>query len=398
MSDRPRRRGLPPGVSARHVSNCARRNGKRCSCRPHYQAQVWDPVRRKRISKTFALLEQAREWQRQTAAAMARSEIGAYGGRTLREVVDDWHRAALAGIALTRSGQPYKPSTARNYELALRRRILPTLGEVRLRDLRRPRLQRLVDELGAAGLAPSTVRNTVIALQGVLRYTLAREELATNPARGLQLPIVRSRRSRIASPEESVALLACLPERDRAIWATAFYAGLRLGELRALVWADVDLERRIIDVRRSFDIKEGVVPPKSPSSERRVPILRPLEVELRNLRERTWRTGLVLGLAPAQPFDPKGVRRRAKRAWLAARLDPIRLHECRHTFASLLIDAGVNGQAIKEYMGHSSIATTFDLYGHLMPGSHAEVAERVDRYLEERHAGVAAVGRGKAAA
>jgi integrase len=348
--------------------------------------------------QTFPLLEQAREWQRQSAAAMARNEIGAYGGRTLREVVDEWHAAALAGVALTRSGQPYKPSTARNYELALRRRVVPALGEVRLRDLRRPRLQRLVDELRTSGLEPSTCRNTVIALQAVLRFALAREEMDVNPARGLQLPIVRLRRVRIATPEEAVRLLAVLPERDCAIWATAFYAGLRLGELRALLWTDIDLQRRIIEVRRSFDIKAGVVPPKYRSSERRVPILRPLEIELHNLRKRTWRTGMALGLSASRPFDPKGLRRRAKRAWDAAGLEPIGLHECRHTFASLLIDAGVNAQAIKEYIGHSSIATTFDLYGHLMPGSHSEVARRVDRYLEERHTNVAAVGPGEAAA
>ena len=60
---------------------------------------------------------------------------------------------------------------------------------------------------------------------------------------------------------------------------------------------------------------------------------------------------------------------------------PITLHECRHTFASLLIDAGANPKAVQAFMGHSKIQTTFDIYGHLLPGSHEEVRERMDAYL-----------------
>jgi integrase len=65
-----------------------------------------------------------------------------------------------------------------------------------------------------------------------------------------------------------------------------------------------------------------------------------------------------------------------------AGLDPIGLHECRHTFASLLIAAGVNAKAITAYLGHASIQTTFDLYGHLMPGNEDEAVALVDAYLE----------------
>ena len=62
-------------------------------------------------------------------------------------------------------------------------------------------------------------------------------------------------------------------------------------------------------------------------------------------------------------------------------LTPITLHECRHAFASLLIDAGANPKAIQQFMGHSKIQTTFDVYGHLLPGSHDEVRQRMDAYL-----------------
>jgi integrase len=89
--------------------------------------------------------------------------------------------------------------------------------------------------------------------------------------------------------------------------------------------------------------------------------------------------GLVFG--GDAPFQPSNVWRRAQRAWTRAGLQPIGLHEARHTFASILIAAGVNAKAITTYMGHASIQTTYDLYGKLMPGSEAEAAALVDAYL-----------------
>jgi integrase len=77
------------------------------------------------------------------------------------------------------------------------------------------------------------------------------------------------------------------------------------------------------------------------------------------------------------------VRKRALTAWQRAGLEPIGLHECRHTFASLLIAAGVNAKAITAYLGHASIQTTFDLYGHLMPGNEDEAVALVDAHLEQ---------------
>lgn len=92
--------------------------------------------------------------------------------------------------------------------------------------------------------------------------------------------------------------------------------------------------------------------------------------------------GLVFGSAGARPFTPTAVRKRALTAWRRTNLNPIGLHECRHTFASLLIAAGVNAKAITSYLGHASIQTTFDLYGHLMPGNEDEAVALVDAYLE----------------
>ncbi len=193
---------------------------------------------------------------------------------------------------------------------------------------------------------------------------------------------MRGTRDRIAGPEEAAALLAALP-RDRAIWASAMYAGLRHGELRALRVQDIDLATGIIRVERSWDPRVGPVAPKSRAGRRSVPIAGALRAILaEHLLALGWHEGgLAFGRAADNPFNSEPVNSRAYRAWEKARLQRITLHECRHTYASLMIAAGVNAKALSTYMGHSSVVITFDRYGHLMPGNEQEAAGLLDDFL-----------------
>jgi integrase len=85
------------------------------------------------------------------------------------------------------------------------------------------------------------------------------------------------------------------------------------------------------------------------------------------------------------PFQATVVYRRADRAWEKAGLGRLRLHQARHTYASFMIAAGINAKALSAFMGHSSIKVTFDLYGHLMPGTEAEAAALLDGFLARAH-------------
>src|SRR5262249_22972169 len=92
--------------------------------------------------------------------------------------------------------------------------------------------------------------------------------------------------------------------------------------------------------------------------------------------------GLVFGVSTVSPFSPSTLAWRADRAWRKAKLERITLHECRHTYASLMIDAGVNPKALSTYMGHANIGITLHRYGHLMPGNENEAAGLLDAYLQ----------------
>ena len=91
--------------------------------------------------------------------------------------------------------------------------------------------------------------------------------------------------------------------------------------------------------------------------------------------------GFVFG-TPTQPFNPSAVSWRATQAWKKAGLEPITLHQCRHTYASFMIAAGVNTKALSTYMGHTSITTTIDRYGHLLPGNETQAAALLGSWLE----------------
>jgi conjugative relaxase-like TrwC/TraI family protein len=194
-------------------------------------------------------------------------------------------------------------------------------------------------------------------------------------------------------------LLAVLPDAERAIWATAFYAGLRRGELQALRCMDIDLSADLLHVRKGWDQVEGEIEPKSESSKRTIPLLAVARALLEAQIQVTGRSGedRVFGRSAREVFYPSTVDKRAKRAWMQRNAaerevareeerDPklltlLTMHECRHTFASVLIDAGANPKVIQEIMGHSKIQTTFDVYGHLLPDSFDEVREKMNVYL-----------------
>jgi integrase len=238
-----------------------------------------------------------------------------------------------AGTIPTRSGSRYKPSAIRSYERALKLRILPALGDMKLGDVHRSDVQDLVDRLTADGLAASSVANALDPLRVIYRRAIRRDLVGLDPATGLELRRPDGRRDRIASPDEAARLLDALPDDDRAVWATAMYAGLRRGELRALRHSDVDLDGRVIRVERGWDDDEGEQEGKTKAARRTVPVIARLAPLLAEHKLRTGRGGASRSCSrpmppnarpkPSRPSSPRtpastcatgGARARQRRA------------------------------------------------------------------------------------
>ena len=385
---------MAEGIRKRHSRNCRSRDGGRCNCKAGWEASIYLAREGKKVRRTFDREAEARSWRNDSRAALVeRPQDGP--SLTLEQAAWLWLEAARTGRVRDRSGHSYKPGTLREYARVLRLRVLSEFGSSQLGAISRGDLQAFVDRMLAGELAASTVRNTINPLQAIFRHAVRRELAPLNPTHDLELPVARGRRDRIATAVEASRLIEAVPVEDRGLWATAFYAGLRRGELQALRGSDVDLKRSEINVQRSWDQEEGPIPPKSKAGTRTVPLLAVLRPYL---KEMAGSSELIFGRRPDQPFEPKTVGDRAKRSWrqcnedegekgeLRQALRPMTLHECRHTFASLLIDAGVNPKAIQEFMGHATIEETFSRYGHLMPGARDQARELVDAYMAERAA------------
>lgn len=414
-------RKQPTGIRTRHSRACASSSGRRCNCAPSIEAWAFDRLAEitddhgnvvghgKKIRQTFTgpgALAAARLWRSDATGAVHRGTLRPPTQETLREAAEEWVAGARGGSIRTRSGDIFKPSTVHGYEQTLRLRVLPVLGAARLSAITAADLQKFVERLLGDGLDASTVRNALMGLRAIYRRACRPGgAVAVNPTRGLELPAVRGRRDRIVDPSTASELLAALPESVRPVWATALYTGLRRGELLALTWADVDLASGVIRVERSYDPRSGETgEPKSRAGKREVPIAAVLRDHLAAHRARCeWKAGLVFGRSAGRPFNHSTILKRAEKAWRAAAVDrarkagaadaelervarefvaPLTLHEARHTFASLMIAAGVNAKSLSTYLGHSSIAITMDRYGHLLPGAGAEAVGLLDGFLE----------------
>ncbi|MGH3032991.1 MAG: tyrosine-type recombinase/integrase [Gaiellaceae bacterium] len=381
------------GIRRRHGRGCD--GAGRCEC--SWEASVYSRIDGRKIRRTFATRDEAKAWRSEAETAVRKGKLRPASRVTLREAAAAWLEGAKSGAIRTRAGGAYKPSAIRGYTTALyaehelpggrRFGLLYDFGGSRLADIRRGDLQGLVETMQAAGFDASTIRNYLMPVRAIFRRAIRAGDISVNPTADLDLPAVRGRRDRIAPPEEAAKLLAALRADDRVVWATALYAGLRRGELLALTWDDVDLAAGRVRVERSWDPggkdqEAGVIEPKSRAGNRTVPIPAVLRDYLLEWKHRSGRSeGLVFGRTGDVPFEARTFARRAESAWKKAELEPISLHECRHTFASILIAAGVNAKALSTYVGHSSIQITYDRYGHLMPGSEDEAAELADAYL-----------------
>lgn len=290
-------------------------------------------------------------------AAKLDGPIRESGGQTIAEAAERFLTGAEQGSILSRKDTPYAPKTVRGYRQAFADWINPELGHVGVERLRRSQVQRWVDWVGSKR-SGATTRNTFHALAALYSWLLPRHDEMVDPTTGVRLPRAGGPRERYAPPEAISGLLEALDEDLRLPYALAFYAGLRRGEIQGLRWEDI--EDGWIVVRRSLDPVAGWGPPKSGHS-REVPVFAPLEPYLAGggtgaacpSNRGQWKV-MTLGT----PFNA-----RCADCWERAGLDPIGLHEARHSFVTALVRApDLDIKSIQTWVGHRDPSTTLRIY------------------------------------
>jgi integrase len=367
---------MAAGIQVRHARGCRSRTGDGCDCKPTYQAHVWDAKAGKLIRKTFPTPAAAKRWREDTIVGLRRGEVSSDRGPMFTDAVETWLDGLEAGHITTRSGDAYKPATIRAYRSSLYLRSVPAFERLRLGDVTTKHVQRLVDDMQKQGCASATIDADITPLKALYRRALGRSEVRVNPTVGVEKPAVRTRERRVVPHTDAERMIAALGADERALWATAFYAGLRMGEMSALGRGDIDLAAGTIRVHRNWDALAGYVLPKNRKA-RTVPIAAVLRDYLDEHMLRTDAAEHIFGA-------PRFVNRatgRARKLWEARGLPVVELHEARHNYASFAIAAGINAKTLSTHLGHATIQITLDTYGHLFPGNEAEAAGMLDAYF-----------------
>jgi len=373
------------GLRRIHSRSCPRHHSAtapRCSCTPTWQAIVYDARTGKRHRRNFKTESAARAWRADTTTSVRRGTMPTGPAQTIRDAATELTAGMTTGAIRNRSGEAYKPAIIRDYSAAIKH-LVKRWGAKRLDQLTRADLRRYVEELQAADLGPSTIRNRLMPLRVIYRRAAEDGSIAVSPLSGLRLPPSRGRREAAVEPGTAAALVAALPIGPRIVYALALYAGLRRGEILGLGWADVDTDARIIHVRQAWCSHTAqMTTPKSSAGTRIIPMPAELRRHLLEHRLAAAQTdGLVCAPGQHRPPTIRTFTDPAQEAWEAAKLAPIGLHECRHAYASLMIAAGIDFKHLSEYMGHAGITVTIDRYGHLLPGAHEQAAAALDRLL-----------------
>jgi integrase len=298
----------------------------------------------------------------------------------LRELLDEARRGELPGLVQTgatiadaaaeflryiEQDRERKPSTIKGYRWLINAQILPALGAVRLEDLTQERV-----ESWFAGLPgkPSSKRKTLVVLHGIMDRARKLHRLPLNPVKDVEKPPQhRGGDIQVLAPEEVRALVrAAASLQDGAIYLTAAFTGLRMGELIALRWRDLDFAAQTIRVRASYSAG-ALTTPKS-GKVRAVPLAPDVAAALDGLRARGYLLGaddLVFVGDTGTYLDGSALRRRYKAALHRAGLRPLRFHDLRHTFGTRVI-AHADIRRVQEWMGHADIQTTMR-YLHYAP-------------------------------
>ena len=284
----------------------------------------------------------------------------------------------------------WKESTRENYENNLRLHALPYFGSTPVNKIKRKDLKFFFDKKYAEGLNLNTIKLIRAPINGILSYAVELELIETNPLRDLVLKY-KKKKFEIDPLTESESYL--LLEQSKTFGDGSYYpvilcalrTGMRIGEMQALKWSDIDFDSRQIEVKRSFRM-DRVTDTKN-HKRRRVDMTLHLTETLKEHRTAQKRDALKKG-GPVSEFVFSGTKNKflnrgtlkyvLNRCLKRAGLHYVRIHSLRHSYATIRLMRGHNAGDVSYQLGHSSIKITYDIYAHWIPGQFKSEVDELD--------------------
>ena len=352
-----------------------------------------DPETGKRRQKSLTVRGTKRDAERVLAQTVANIDGRRYRDPSRLAVssfVEEWIRGV---------GPSLRPTTLRSYQDILRLYALPWLAKTKLDSVTPGQLKalyaHLLTEGGAQsqGLSARTVRYTHRVLHRMFRDAVRWGMLPANPASVIDPPRIDGASAMGWWTAEQLRsfLNGVTDDRLYTAWVVAASTGMRRGEVLGLQWGDVDLDKRVLRITHTLAVVGGrIIPgePKTSKGRRTVALDSATMMALRQHRQQQVQERLSMGPAyqnqelvfcweDGRPINPNWLSRRFRKLVQESGLPAIRLHDLRHTHATLALQAGVHPKVISERLGHSGIGITLDTYTHAIPALQSEAAQLV---------------------
>ncbi len=282
------------------------------------------------------------------------------------------------------------------YEGQIKRYLDPYIGKIPLKALQNSHIQGWINALKAKGLAPKTIRNVYLNLQSAMKKAKHLKMINENPCEGTEMPKREKPKYNIYTTEEINDML------EKAKGTSMYFplliesmSGLRRGELLALRWGDIDLEKKVMHIHRNRVYAGGKVYEKSPKTETSIRDITFgdrmkeafIEEYQRYLDDKEEYgvlfkdDGYVIRQWNGEPYHPQSWKCKWQRFTDAAGIPHIRFHDLRHSHCTALIESGVPIKTVQYRMGHASIQTTMDIYAHCTAKMQHDAADRMDEIL-----------------
>jgi integrase len=296
-----------------------------------------------------------------------------------------------------------RPSTLEGYAVAIDHWIIPHLGGLPVASLTPAGVVEFMATLrteksanGRNGLSARTVQLATGVLKSACTWAVQAEILGRNPIAGVRRPRSETKTMKVWTNDEARAFLAATADDRLAFaWALLLTRGLRRGELCGLTWSAVDLDAGTLRIEITRTVVEGkpaASRPKTAAGLRSIPIDARLVALLRAHRRRQGaeklaagpayeNSGFLLADELGRAYHPESISGWFDTKAAEAGLPRIRLHDCRHTAATLMLAAGAPVKVVSEVLGHASVTTTLSIYAHVLPGMAEEAGARLSASL-----------------
>lgn len=268
-----------------------------------------------------------------------------------------------------------KPSSYQTYISLMNKHLIPKLGNIRLSAVSPAVVNDFIRSLEQSGLSYSTVKGAYRLLSAAMRYALDEGKILKNPCRKIRILRPEQAEQRVLTRAEQEKL--CNSASDGGLPAIlSLYTGMRLGEVCALKWSDIDWEKKTITVRRTAQrivcnktSENGkntmlmIGTPKSMRSSRVIPAPDFILIKLKRLMKEEAADSFVFGVS-AKAAEPRTIQRRFKCLTKKLGICNVHFHTLRHSFATRLLELGADIKTVSVLLGHGSVKTTLDFYAH----------------------------------